>query len=168
MSFKSFIILLNIINFIYNKKENIEENTKLGNFYQINDYTYRDLVFNFSSNNSWLLIFYDKQCPYSRGALINLKRDILKHYHHNKTLKFGIIDVENKNTKKLIQRFNIKRVPYTTFIKKDKMYPFTQIFTPSRIIDFIDHLNVSNYKKVPEDPYEKFFEKKDDEETLSF
>ena len=48
------------------------------------------------------------------------------------------------------------------------MYPFTQIFTPSRIIDFIDHLNVSNYKKVPEDPYEKFFEKKDDEETLSF
>ena len=162
--FKLFILLINII-FVINRYEDIEENTKLGNFYHINDYTYKDLVSNYTSNNSWLLIFYDKSCPYSKGALINLKRDILKYYQYNKTLKFGIIDVENQNCIRLVKRFQVKRVPYTTFIKKDKMYPYTEIFTPGRIIDFINGLNVSNYKLVPEDPYEKFYE---NEKNLSF
>ena len=159
IQYDTFLILITVI-VVFNKEEDIEQNTKLGNFYHINDYSYENLVSNFSSNNSWLLIFYDNQCPYSRGALINLKRDILKHYHHNKTLKFGIIDIEDKNTMKLIKRFNVKRVPYTTFITKDKMYPFTEVFTPSRIIRFIDGLNISNYKKVPKDPYKNLFHEK--------
>ena len=79
----------------------------------------------------------------------------MKYFQHNKTLKFGIIDVDNKDCRKLTTRFKVKRVPYTTFINKDKMYPFTEIFTPGRIIDFINHLNTSNYHSIPEDPFEK-------------
>jgi len=144
-----------------------EENTKLGNFYQLNDYSYKNLVFNISSNNSWVLIFYDKNCVYSRGALINLKSSILVHFQKNKTLKFGIIDVEDQNSRKLTTRFNVKRVPHTILINKDKMYKFNQVFTPGRIVDFINDLNLSNYQLVPKDPFETL-DITEDEEPLSF
>ena len=144
-----------------------ENNTKLGNFYQLNDSIYKDLVFNISSNNSWLLIFYDKKCVYSRGALINLKRSILVHFQHNKTLKFGIIDIEDHNSRKLTTRFKVKRVPHTILVNKDKMYKFEHAFTPGRIVDFINNLNISNYQLVPKDPFEILYEK-ENEKPLSF
>jgi hypothetical protein len=144
-----------------------ENNTKLGNFYQLNDSIYKDLVFNISSNNSWLLIFYDKKCVYSRGALINLKRSILVHFQHNKTLKFGIIDIEDHNSRKLTTRFKVKRVPHTILVNKDKMYKFEYAFTPGRIVDFINNLNISNYQLVPKDPFEILYEK-ENEKPLSF
>ena len=148
-----FIMLINsIINLI---EEDYEINTKLGNFYELNDYTFKDLVLNISSNNSWLLIFYDIKCRYSKGSLINLKRSILKYYHQNKTLKFGIINTNNKNTSKLIYRFKVKRVPYITFIHNNKMYPYTQLFTPGRLIEFIANLNLSNYEEIPKVPFEQ-------------
>ena len=159
MKFLRFLLLIKFIAFVINSKEDYEQNTKLGNFYQIDDYIDKDLVFNYSSNNKWLLIFYDKKCPYSRGALINLKRDILKYFYPNKKLKFGIIDVERQETNQLKNRFKVKKVPYTILINKDKMYSFSEIFTPRKIIDFIEKLNISNYKPVPEDPYKFIYEK---------
>lgn len=157
-----FSILISIIIYVISldKMDKYEKNTKLGNFYQLNDSSYRDLVFNISSNNSWLLIFYDKNCVYSRGALINLKRDILEYFQYNKTLKFGIIDVEDHNNRQLVTRFKVKRVPNTIFVNKDKMYKFNQAFTPGRIIDFINNLNISNYQLVPKDPFEILYKNK--------
>lgn len=157
MSFFQFLLFIIFFNLIINREEDYEKNTKLGNFYELNDYIFGDLVSHNSSNNSWFIIFYDRKCPYSRGALINLKRDLLIHYESNKTLKFGIIDIENINCRNLTRRFKVKRVPYTVFIQKDRMYPYTEIFTPGRIIDFIKKINISNYQLVPKDPYEQFY-----------
>jgi hypothetical protein len=163
-----FSILISIIIYVISL-DNYEKNTQLGNFYQLNDSNYKDLVFNISSNNSWLLIFYDKKCVYSRGALINLKRSILVHFQHNKTLKFGIIDIEDYNNRKLTTRFNVKRVPHTILVNKDKMYKFNEAFTPGRIIDFINYLNISNYQLVPKDPFEILYKKENEnEKPLSF
>ena len=166
MNSLKFSILISIIIYVISL-DKYENNTKLGNFYQLNDSSYKDLVFNISSNNSWLLIFYDKKCAYSRGALINLKRDILVYFQHNKTLKFGIIDVEDHNNRKLTTRFKVKRVPHTILVNKDKMYKFDQAFTPGRIVDFIKDLNISNYQFVPKDPFEILY-KKENEKPLSF
>lgn len=157
MSFLKFSIFITIIICSTCIEEDYEKNTLLGNYYQLDDNTYKDLVFNITSNNSWLLIFYDLKCKFSRGALINLKRDILKHFYENKTLKFGVINVENQNCRKLTTRFNVRRVPHTAFIKYDKMYRFKQAFTPGKIIDFIQNLNVSNYEPVPKDPFEPIY-----------
>ena len=161
-----FSIIISIIIYAISL-DKYEKNTKLGNFFQLNDSSYKDLVFNNSSNNSWLLIFYNKKCVYSRGALINLKRDLLIYFQHNKTLKFGIINVEDFNNRKLTTRFKVKRVPHTILVNKDKMYEFNQAFTPGRIVDFIKDLNISNYQLVPKDPFEILY-KKEIEKPLSF
>ena len=166
MSNLKFSIFISIIIYAISW-DKYENNTQLGNFYQLNDSNYKDLVFNISSNNSWLLIFYDKKCEYSRGALINLKRSILVHFQHNKTLKFGIIDVEDPNSRKLTTRFKVKRVPHTILINKDKMFKFTHAFTPGRIYDFINNLNISNFQLVPKDPFEIII-KNENEKLLSF
>jgi hypothetical protein len=162
----TFFIFISTIIYVISL-DKYENNTKLGNFYQLNDLIYKDLVFNILSNNSWLLIFYDKKCVYSRGALINLKRSILVHFQHNKTLKFGIIDIEDHNSRKLTTRFKVKRVPHTILVNKDKMYKFEHAFTPGRIVDFINNLNISNYQLVPKDPFEILY-KKEIEKPLSF
>lgn len=166
--FKYLIFIIFISCIISRKEEDYEKNTKFGNFYELNDYTFNYLVLNTSSINSWILIFYDKNCRHSKSSLINLKRDILIHYQDNKTLKFGIIDTKNKNCAKLTKRFKVKRVPNITLIYKDKMYPYTGFFALGKFCDFITNLNLSNYNEIPKDPFEIIKINKNENRPLSF
>ena len=43
IQYDTFLILITVI-VAYNKEEDFEQNTKLGNFYHINDYSYENLV----------------------------------------------------------------------------------------------------------------------------
>ena len=54
----------------------------------------------------------------------------------------------------MIYRFNVKRIPYITLFIIIKC-PYTQLFTPGRLIEFIANLNLSNYEEILKTPFEQ-------------
>ena len=108
--------------------------------YNITEYEFNDKVQETKDTKTkWLMILYTQQYDEYEKFMALLREDIYPNYKKNKTIKFGLIEINQDNYRWLINMFDIKGMPCIILLTNGSMYYFRKNeISQESIIQFID------------------------------
>ena len=108
--------------------------------YNITEYEFSDKAQETTNSKiKWLMVLYTQQYDEYETFMALLKEDIYPNYKKNKTIKFGLIEINQDNYRWLINMFDIKGMPCIILVANGSMYYFRKNeVSQESIIQFID------------------------------
>ena len=92
-----------------------------------------------NSKVKWLMIFETFNFTFYDQFLELLKDEIYPHYEFKKNIKFGLLDINSKELKWLINLLDFKNIPFLILVKRGRMYYFNdEEINQKNIFKFID------------------------------